>query len=1169
MIFSYREKRNNVIIEKTKDVITVWRSTMKVLWNDGWKFCKFALDTSIEEMLQSEGFVDVDIPHDWLIYDAKQLYENSIGCYKKYVTWDENDDGHFFLRFEGVYMDTSIYVNGIKIAVWKYGYSTFEVEITEALKAGENEVCVVCVYRSPNSRWYSGAGIYRNVYFVQKAHTYFVSDGSYVSTQKTDDGWRVPIDIEINETSRKQGQDTKGIQVFVKHMLQDENGTCIATSEEQRYVKTGLNIDQQELYVDNPMLWDTEHPYLYTLTSQLWVDDQKLDETIQRIGFKTIRFDPDRGFFLNEKSYKIQGSCEHHDLGALGAAMNSVALRRKFKLLKEMGVNSVRSAHNMPSVEFMDLADEMGLLVYSESFDMWERPKTEYDYGNYFKEWWEKDVRSWIRRDRNHASLLLWGIGNEIYDTHLESGYEITKQLRDAVRALDPRKNGYIAIGSNYIAWENAQRCSNEVDVSGYNYMEHLYDEHHKKYPNWCIFGSETSSTVQSRGIYHFPLSNRLLTHEDRQCSSLGNCTTNWGAKDVDTVIVNHRDREFCFGQYIWTGWDYIGEPTPYFSKNSFFGQIDTAGFKKDTFYHYQAEWTSYKEKPMIHILPYWDFNEGQQIDICVYSNAPYVELFFNDVSQGKQCIDHANGQVLQGIWNLRYTKGTLVAKAYDETGRVIASAKQSSFGDPVELVATPDKYRIKADGEDLVFVEISTIDDSATLVANARNRVQVMVSGAGRLIGLDNGDSTDYDSYKGTNRKLFSGKLLAIIAAKKEPGFIHIDVSSNGLRNAHLDLVAVAAKPIEGLSAQMENERTQMLSEIPVRKIELICQGDRCLTKEQPQIKVEAILYPKETTYSDIVFRAMTLDGVESNCVTIEQNGTQAILRAKGDGEFRLCCSANNGCDHPEVISELECRVEDHGRGTYDPYTLVSACHAASISCPSKLSFEGGMYLMSNERAVVTFEDVDFGDYGSDEITIPIFSFEESIPLEVWIGKTIEEGRCLLQATYEAKSWYNHYQSNTFLLNERIRGKQTIHLVMIPKGSLSLQGFYFKSYVKAYATLFASDASRITGDAFEVEGNAIVKIGNNVTIEYDGMEFGEHGFRKLILCGRSRNECNTIHVRCVHPTGVETRLVEFPWSEHCEEKTFFIECTKVCNSIQFLFLPGSNFDFHWFRFEV
>lgn len=1135
---------------------------MKKLFNDNWLFQKQPLGTDISVFQKNTGWLPVDIPHDWMIYDAKNLYEEAISCYKKIFTLtNEEKNTNIFLRFEGVYMDTTIYLNGEEFFIWKYGYSTFDIDLTGHLKDGENEILVKTVYQLPNSRWYPGSGIYRNVWLITKPDTYFALDGSYLSTEKLGETWKVFADIEITSSSEKAA--------VVRHIISDQEGRTIAKHENEVHTTNGTITDTQSFAVITPHVWDIDDPYLYSITSELIIAGTTVDTYTQNLGFRTFSFDAKEGFFLNERHVIIKGACQHHDLGSLGAAMNKEALRRQFTILKEMGVNSIRTAHNMPAVEVMELADEMGILIYSESFDMWERPKTDYDYGNYFNEWWERDLTSWVRRDRNHPSLIIWGIGNEVYDTVFDRGLEITKMLHHAVRKLDPRKNGYTAIGSNHITDENAQRCSDVVDLSGYNYSENLYDEHHEKYPDWCIFGSETSSTVQSRGIYHFPADNRILTTEDLQCSSLFNCTTNWGAKDSYTAIRAHRNRKYVIGQYLWAGWDYIGEPTPYFTKNSFFGQIDTAGFPKDSFYAYQAEWTDYKLKPMVHLLPYWDFNEGQLIDVMVTSNAPKVELFFQDKSMGSFDIDHENGEELLARWQIPYEQGTLRAVAYDENGTMIATDVQSSFGDSKQICLCPNKTILRADGQDLIFLTITTKDDNGVYVANARNRMNIQVSGAGRLIGLDNGDSTDFDQYKGTSRKLFSGKLLAIIAAKDYPGDVKIKVSSPSLETAELTLQAIEADAPAGISCHMENKPSPENSEIPVRKIELTRNSISHLDEKNTSAVVKAEIFPANATLRDITFKALTREGVESNCVHITQEGNTATLKALGDGYFRLFAFANNGLDHPEVMSELEFDISGLGAATLDPYSGVSAILHSESNFPLSLSFQGGVYITTNERTYIAFENVDFGDYGSNEVALPIFSFSNQVPVELWDGIPEKGGRMLMKEMYEAKSWYNHYQENIYHLKERIKGVHTITVVVEPDIKMSLKGFRFTYFEKAFGQLFASENTRITGDMFRIGEKEITDIGNNVTIEYENMNFGNQGCTSITICGRSQIETNTIHIHFIDNDGSETnQIIEIPYSEHYEEHTYTLEKVTGKKKVNLIFLPGSKFNLNWFRFS-
>lgn len=1131
-----------------------------MLFNSGWYFKEFELDTPFSDMFTSNDLYPVSIPHDWMIYHVKDLYKNSIGFYKKTFSLDPEENHTYLIRFEGAYMDTRVFCNGVQAYEWKYGYSTFEVDLTPFLVSGENTVCVTCTYQSPNTRWYSGAGLYRNVYFLDKNPSFFPSDGSYIHMSKEQEDFTVTIDIEAKSIIPANAT--------IKHSVFDADGNTVLVLQDDLTLSDSISVNTQKCLIQNPRLWDINNPYLYSVTSELYVNGQIMDSITNPLGFRTFSFDPDKGFILNGRNVKINGVCQHHDLGALGSAMNKVALRRQFKKLMAMGVNSIRTSHNMPAVEVMELADEMGLLIYSESFDMWELPKTTYDYGNFFPTWYEKDVESWIRRDRNHPSLIIWGIGNEIYDTHAGNGLKWTRLLRDAVKKYDPYHNAYIGIGSNYIEWENAQKCSDELDLSGYNYGERLYDEHHKKYPHWCIFGSETASTVQSRGIYHFPYEIRILTYQDGQCSCLGNCTTNWGAKNAAFVIAAHRDRDFVSGQYLWSGFDYIGEPTPYHSKNSFFGQIDTAGFEKDTFYQYQAEWTDAKENPMVHLLPYWDFNEGQIIDVCAYSNAPYVELFFNGTSLGKQYIDHENGYDLQGHWKVPYKKGEILVKAYDEEGNVIATDSQKSFEDPASINVTADKTTLLANGLDLSFLEISLDDLNGNYVANARNRIYIEVEGPGHLAGLDNGDSTDYEEYKGSNRRLFQGKLLAIIASDTCPGNITVKIFSEGLPSKSIILTAVESESVTTEVCPILCNKEAPTADIPVRKIELSCKDSFTLTKEKPTAQVTFSLLPKNCTYKDIYFRCLTKDAVDANFAKVDVTDNIATITALGDGEFTLTAFCNNDKDHAEIISTLNFSVEGMGLATHNPYEMIPGIQYSSFHAKeAKLSFLGGVFLapIASEPSYITYDNVDFGEFGSDEIHIPVFSFHDEIPVEIWEGDYLT-GQCLCKGMYKAKSIYNTYQENCFKLSQRIKGTTSITLVFFSTERFSVQGFYFTKITKAYACLSALDNTRITGDSYSIEEDAITGIGNNVCIEYEGMDFTK-GLSSVIIIGRSHNPITSLHLFFEGDSASDIQLVEIPGSLDYEKHSFYLKNCNIKGKVNLVFLPGSNFDLKSIQF--
>lgn len=1199
---------------------------MKTLFNDGWQFTKIHLE-SVDAPLPEESallsipdeqFTPVTIPHDWLIWNTHDLYENSIGIYRKNFlknpassasasSTSASTDRTLF-RFEGVYMDTSVYINGEKAFEWKYGYTTFEVDATPFLKDGGNSITVISVYRSPNTRWYSGAGIYRDVWRIDVPDTHLVSDSVYFSSEKNADGsWSARISAEacwkptVTGTAHQANPLLPDKQALVRFSLADEAGTVVAetsrpvtltalaTADPYWYLDpAGASVAEAVFHLKDVREWDVTAPHLYTLTTKLFecggntsaYDNASADKTssackacgrlldscVQKVGFRTIRFDSDEGFFLNGRHMKINGACMHHDLGALGAAFNLTALRRQFTKLRDMGVNAIRLSHNPPAPALMTLADEMGMLIDSECFDMWEKSKTTYDYARFFPDWHARDVASWIRRDRNHPSLIMWSIGNEIYDTHQGNGYAITKELTALVHRHDPAKNAPVTIASNYMEWQGAQSCAELVDIAGYNYGERLYQGHHVSHQNWRLYGSETSATVQSRGVYHFPADFRTLTHDDSQCSSLGNCSVNWGSANAADTVIHDRDAPFSAGQFIWTGWDYIGEPTPYFTKNSFFGQIDTAGFKKDTYFQYQAEWTDYRAHPMVHLLPYWDFNIGQLIDIRAYTNAPQVELLFNGSSCGVQRIDHAHGTKLAGEWQLPFTPGTIMAIARDESGAELARESRTTPGDPARLVVKLDKPHFEGP-RDLIFAEIYAVDKAGNPVDNARNRVTVSVSGA-RLEGLDNGDSTDYEQYKTNTRRLFSNALIAILSpdAGNWDAPVTLTVTSPGLEGAQT-------------------------GEVPVRKIELTCSGARALSPENSEDTVYARILPENATYHALKFEAVRLEGIASRAVTLtplnvdsasvepansEKAGSavsaDAAVRvtARQDGEFRLRCSCDNGTGIPVIITELEFSVSGMGSTCLNPYEFISACEKSASLNECKLSFQGGVYVPEG-RNWISFENVDFGTEGSDTFTIPIFSFDTTMTLGIWDGNPDNGGRLLMQAEYNSPSWYNHYQSNTWTLPRRLTGIHDLY-ILTDTNRFSIQGFQFERSQKAFSALSAPDADSITGDTFTRESDRISGIGNNVSLEFRDMDFGTDSVHGIRIKGRAVNGTNTVHILFMkddaEPAEMRT-AVEIPATEEVTEHSFGLDVPVhgKCRVV-FVFLPGSCFDFEGFQFE-
>lgn len=1181
---------------------------MRKLWNDGWSFMKCPVDMSFTQAMKlKDEMKPVEIPHDWLIYDSNNLYEDSTGWYTKTFNWSEQD-GDMLLTFEGVYMNSTIYVNQKEAGEWKYGYSSFTLNVTDYLEDGQNEIVVLVRHQSPNSRWYSGAGIYRNVWVRLEKDIYIEENGIYVHTEEREaDAFELTVETNVvlerflaEHAAKVLGTMATGDTVgevksrmmsecicAIDHILVDmETGMRMPLFSVNTYEKepvlgqiggcsaTGALTDEirtygQKFLVEAPIRWDVENPYRYELITRLYrgVKEEGQDEinlllcgtqsTI--IGFKTFEINKDKGFFLNGRHMKLNGVCEHHDLGALGSAFNKEAQRRKYQLLKDMGVNAIRFSHNMPAPGCLELCDEMGLLVMDESYDMWEKPKTEYDFARFFNDWVERDMESYVRRDRNHPSLILWSVGNEIYDTHAdaERGKEIITMLKALVNKYDPLGNAPVTFASNYLPWENTQHSAKVMDAVGYNYSERYYEEHHKTYPERVIFGSETASIVYSRGIYHFPFSANILAEDDEQCSALGNSVTSWGAKSFEALVTEDRDMEFSLGQFLWTGTDYIGEPTPYHTKNSYFGQIDTAGFPKDAYYVIQSAWTDYKKKPMIHIFPYWDFNEGQLIDVRVCSNAPYVELFINEKSLGKQQLTHLpkEGNHVIADYQIPYEKGVLKALAYDEEGKVICEEEKYSFGDAQKLVLRANKPFLEND-EDIQFITITAVDQDGHIVENATNRVNIEVSGAGRLVGLDNGDSTDFDSYKGNSKRMFSGKLLAMIKPSGEDGPISIKASFD------------------------END-------VPVRKIEITPSVEfdkdgtfastRVITPASGLVKAKAKILPENTSYKDVVWRAVNETGVVVNQVMLlgadgnvqdgkEIEGDSVIIKPLGDGAFRLRCMARSGdTERYRIISDLEMCVEGFGPAFLNPYELIAGSLYSRANGKQGAGNEKGVASASDGETVITFDNIDFGAIGSDRITMPIFALNsEPYEIEIYEG-TPEEGDLVSKVLYQKPSIWNTYQEESWIISRKFKGITTISFKLFSK--IHIKGFVFDKEEKAYAKLQALEADAIYGDSFTKTEDAVEEIGNNVSILYNSMNFGEKGCSKITIMGRACKASNTIHLRFARGDEEIKQIIEFPQSDSYKEVTFDIEKVEGEWDLSFVFMPGSNFDFKWLQF--
>lgn len=1132
-------------------------TAQNILFNDGWQFCLCDIGTELSA-LPGRHWYDVELPHDWLINDTSKLYETGEGWYRRSLPCSaEQLSGRVLLNFDGVYMNSTLFVNGKEAGSWTYGYSAFEHDITDFLHEGENELLLRVSHQSPNTRWYSGAGIFRDVMLKLRPAAYIGTNGVYIhSAPQPEGGWTTEVETDV-----------VGEASDIRMLLEvfDPAGASMGGYGLEAHFDGGHEKFTASFNSTDPELWSVDDPMLYTLKISLYSGSELLDCVNETFGYRTAEFYPDRGFLLNGEPVKLHGVCMHHDLGALGSALNEAALARQLRIMKEMGVNAIRTSHNMPARQLVQLCDEMGLLVDSEAFDMWEKPKTEFDNHRFFTEHAERDVRSWIERDRNHPCIIMWSIGNEINDTIDPHGLDITKRLYEYVLKYDPKGNAAPTIGSNYMGDENAQKCSDVVKLAGYNYSEYLYDEHHKKYPDWVIYGSETASAVRSRGIYRFPAELPLLTGEDCQCSSLDNSVVGWGSSAMKSWRLD-RDCPFCCGQFIWTGFDYIGEPTPYNTKNSYFGIVDTAGFPKDIYYFYQSVWVSPEQKKVLHIVPsYWDFIPGQEIDVLIYSNARDVELFLNGKSVGTHVMELETSQDMRAHFKVPFEPGVLRVVGHFADGSECSEVLHTP-SDPAAVVMTSDKETLLADGRDIAFVEISTVDVNGIPVGNARNRIRVEVSGAGRLVGLDNGDSTDYDSYKGDNRRLFSGKLLAMIESTLEPGEITVRAYSEGLENAELQLVSENCGEVSGVSVVTENKFPAVCraytGEVPARL--LLPEVDvNSFDPERRSAEIRAKLLPENCTYEDISWSVVRRNGVESSLAQVEGSGRSAVVTAKGDGEFFVRAMVHNGAEHPQVIADIPFTAEGLGAAVRDAYSFISASTLDSSNVPTNI-IEDGALSNFDGRTVMTYSDIDFGKTGSQIISLSVGTCFD-MPVEVWEG-TPDDGKLICRVDFGNNGHWCGFAGQDFALAERLTGVRTISVVIDSR--VIFGGFSFVPIERAYDTNWVGEADSVYGDDYRIDGRRVADIGNNVIINYEGLDFGEGGSEALIISGETGNPMNQIQLRYTPAGGAQkTVLLEFQ-QDGGREQRFDIPKLSGVNDVSFVFMPGSRFDFDWFRFE-
>ncbi len=1118
------------------------------LYNDNWS-CRTYVVADVEvpgveipSDVDMTTFEPVTVPHDALIGDAHAHYKSCIVWYAKKLGIKPKTDKRYILYFEGVYMNSKIYVGDDLVGGRPYGYSSFSVEITDHITSEDDIIYVRAEHLSPNTRWYGGPGINRDVWLYELPKDHMAIDSFYIHTDKiNDDRWTVDLSFDIDRGSLKDGHDNgpSDGELSFSCALTDSKGDIVYNSDIMSI--SGDDHVNYPFDVEDITAWDITDPALYDLKITLFCNDESADEHTERFGFRTIEYTTDKGFFLNGRHVKLNGVCLHSDGGAIGMAFHKDMALRQLLTMKDMGVNAIRFAHNPPAPGFLDLCDEHGMLVMDESFDCWRGGKTRFDYGRFFDEWAYRDVTDYIRRDRDHPCIIMWSLGNEIYDTHkdAEDGIKTLKMLMDAAKKADPKHNAYPTLCSNYMPWENTQKAADVIKLIGYNYAERLYKEHHEVHPDWIIYGSETASCVQSRGIYHFPLSRALLTDEDLQCSSLGNSTTSWGAKNLEYCVIAERDTEFSLGQFLWTGVDYIGEPTPYHTKNSYFGMTDTACFPKDAFYLFKAEWTDVKTDPMVHILPYWDHNPGQLIDVRICSNASDVELYLNGQTLGKKHIDHEHGTELYADYSIAYEPGELKAVAYGADGSVIAEDIKHSYTDVVSLKLSADHIDTTKGEDRLYFIEIEGIDADGHTVENADTRVNITVRGHGYLYGLDNGDSTDYDSFKGTSKRMFGGKLLAIVRSDGTGGpiDIHADIDKD---------------------------------DIPVRKIELkpYDDGPIRLDPGKDTAVFKTTVSPADAKGYEISYEITNLSGVVIKNARIDVSKDEISVTAVGDGEMKLRAICKDADGKVYLISTYEILAEGFGALNFDPYNFVTASLYTSASADIGNGNESGIATPPQSDGWVAYENTDFGA-GADTVTIPIFELSgDPLDLTFWSGIPHTEGAEVVgRGHYHKPSIWNVYQEQTFKLDKILKGIETF-AIEVDSHKIHLKGFEFERLSRVGMMNMATDVDEIYGDTYDVRDDAVYGIGNNVSMVFKDYDLGEDGIGKLTIIGHTTMDNNTVHIIFEGGATKERRIVEFAGSDDFVERSFVIEKVSGMVDITFVFLPGCEFDFKGFRLE-
>ena len=789
-------------------VLNLHAQRSEYLLEKGWKFTKGEVSNAEMPAFNDAKWETVDIPHDWAIFGpfdknndlqnvaVTQNFETQaslktgrtgglpyvgIGWYR--TTFHSTPGKQTTLIFDGAMSEARVFVNGKEACFWPCGYNSFYCDVTSLVNEdGKNNTLAVRLENRPqSSRWYPGAGLYRNVHVVTTEKIHVPVWGTQITTPYVKDEY-------ASVCLRTTILNAEKTELTVVTDIMDADGQVVSTKTNKGVINHGQPFTQNFI-VERPKLWSPETPVLYKAVSKIYSGDTLLDTYSTRFGIRTIEYIADKGFYLNGKRRKFQGVCNHHDLGPLGAAINVAALRHQLTLLKEMGCDAIRTSHNMPAPELVELCDEMGFMMMLEPFDEWDIAKCDNGYHRFFNEWAEKDMVNMLRQYRNNPCVVMWSIGNEVPTQWSPEGYKVAKFLQDICHREDPTRP--VTCGMDQVKSVLANGFAAMLDIPGLNYRAHLYDEAYERLPQNIILGSETSSTVSSRGVYKFPVERKAgAMYDDHQSSSYDLEYCNWSnIPDID--FARAEDHEWTIGQFVWTGFDYLGEPSPYDTNawpnhSSMFGIIDLASIPKDRYYVYRSVWN--KEAETLHILPHWNWEgrEGEKTPVFVYTNYPSAELFINGKSYGRQT-KHKNGTVenrYRLMWHdAVYQPGEVRVVAYDEQGNPVAEKTVRTAGKPHHIELVTDRSSLQADGKDLAYVTLRIVDKDGNLCPNDGRLVSFKVKGAGKYRASANGDPTCLDLFHKPEMHAFGGMLTVIVQSGEKTGEIELQATAKGIK--------------------------------------------------------------------------------------------------------------------------------------------------------------------------------------------------------------------------------------------------------------------------------------------------------------------------------------------------------------------------------------------------